>query len=155
MKVHIQGKGMISLLGLNAPVRNIELTEKQIRALVPISTLKVFDAATNVIITRLNVDNFFNVEEPVKVPTPTKKPTPKKTEEKKPEPVVVEQVAEPVVETVEESVIEEPVEETTEEESVIEETVAEDEEEVDETTEETVPTNENTFVPRKKAKKRR
>lgn len=152
MKVHIQGKGMISLLGLNAPVRNIELTEKQIRALVPITTLKVYDAATNVIITKLNVDNFFNVEEPVKVPTPPKKKETKKPI-KKEEPTPVEQVVEPVPvveEVVEAPAVEEPVEaiEVNEEETA---TISGDEvEPVDEE-----PAGETEFVPRKKNKKRR
>lgn len=159
MKVHIMGKGMISLLGLNAPVRNIELTEKQIRALVPITTLKVYDATTNVIITKLNVDNFFNVEEPVKVPTPTKKKETKKPV-KKEEPIPVEQVVEPVPvveEVVEAPAVEEPVEEipievneeaelTSDEESVDEEEFVE---------EESVEERSTEFVPKKKNKKRR
>lgn len=158
MKVHIQGKGMISLLGLNAPVRNIELTEKQIRALVPITTLKVYDAATNVIITKLNVDNFFNVEEPVKVPTSVKKKETKKPV-KKEEPIPVEQVVEPVPvveEVVEASAVEEPGEEipvevNEEAELTSDETDIPAAEDVEEPVEKT-PTE---FVPRKKAKKRR
>lgn len=158
MKVHIMGKGMISLLGLNAPVRNIELTEKQIRALVPITTLKVYDATTNVIITKLNVDNFFNVEEPVKVPTPTKKKETKKPV-KKEEPIPVEQVVEPVPdveEVVEAPAVEEPKEEipvevNEEAELTSDETDIPAEEDVEESVEKT-PIE---FVPRKKAKKRR
>lgn len=159
MKVHIMGKGMISLLGLNAPVRNIELAEKQIRALVPITTLKVYDAATNVIITKLNVDNFFNVEEPVKVPTPTKKKETKKPV-KKEEPIPVEQVAEPVPvveEVVEAPAVEEPVEEIPVEVNEEAELTSDEEEEVEEEVaeEEPVEKTPTEFVPRKKAKKRR
>ena len=159
MKVHILGKGMISLLGLNAPVRNIDLPETKIRAIVPITTLKVYDAESNIIITRNNVDSFFELKNaPVEEAPAPKKETKKK--EKKETPVVVEQVVEPapVVEEVAESVIEEPVEaiEVAEEEpatieSPVEESV--DEEDVEEADEE--PAEETEFVPKKKNKKRR
>jgi hypothetical protein len=161
MKVHILGKGMISLLGLNAPVRNIDLPETKIRAIVPITTLKVYDAESNIIITRNNVDSFFELKNaPVEEAPAPKKETKKPA--KKPEPVVVEQVAEPapVVEEVAEApAVEEPVEEipvevneeaelTSDEESV-------DEEAVEESGDEVEPAEETEFVPKKKNKKRR
>ena len=158
MKVHILGKGMISLLGLNAPVRNIDLPETKIRAIVPISTLKVYDAESNIIITRNNVDSFFELKNaPVEEAPVPKKETKKK--EKKEASVVVEQVVEPapVVEEVAESVVEEPVEaiEVAEEEpATIEAEESVDEvEPVEETDEE--PAEETEFVPKKKNKKRR
>ena len=160
MKVHILGKGMISLLGLNAPVRNIDLPETKIRAIVPISTLKVYDAESNIIITRNNVDSFFELKNaPVEeVPVPKKET---KKQEKKETPVVVEQVAEPapVVEEVVESVIEEPVEaiEVAEEEPATIETAVEESVDEEETAEEAdeEPAEETEFVPKKKNKKRR
>lgn len=164
MKVHILGKGMISLLGLNAPVRNIDLPETKIRAIVPISTLKVYDAESNIIITRNNVDSFFELKNaPVEEAPAPKKETKKK--EKKEAPTPVEQVVEPapiVEEPVEAPAVEEePKEEipvevneeaelTSVEESVDEEAVEEDAvEEADE------PAGETEFVPKKKNKKRR
>lgn len=156
MKVHILGKGMISLLGLNAPVRNIDLPETKIRALVPITTLKVYDAESNIIITRNNVDSFFELKNaPVEEAPASKKETKKK--EKKPEPVVVEQVAEPapvVEEVVEAPAVEEPVEEIPVE--VNEEAeLTSDEESVEESGDEVEPAEETEYVPKKKNKKRR
>lgn len=161
MKVHILGKGMISLLGLNAPVRNIDLPETKIRALVPITTLKVYDAESNIIITRNNVDSFFELKNaPVEEAPAPKKETKKK--EKKETPIVVEQVVEPVpvVEEVAESVIEEPVgaiEVAEEEPATIETAVEEsvDEEAVEESGDEVESAEETEYVPKKKNKKRR
>jgi hypothetical protein len=164
MKVHILGKGMISLLGLNAPVRNIDLPETKIRALVPITTLKVYDAESNIIITRNNVDSFFELKNaPVEEAPAPKKETKKPA--KKAEPVVVEQVAEPlpvVEEPVEAPAVEEPKEEIpvevneeaelTSDEEVYEEA---EEEPVSESGDEVEPASETEFVPKKKNKKRR
>lgn len=164
MKVHILGKGMISLLGLNAPVRNIDLPETKIRAIVPISTLKVYDAESNIIITRNNVDSFFELKNaPVEEAPVPKKETKKK--EKKEAPIPVEQAVEPapiVEEPVEAPAVEEPKEEipvevneeaelTSVEESVDEEAV--EEEAVEEADEE--PAGETEYIPKKKNKKRR
>ena len=156
MKVHILGKGMISLLGLNAPVRNIDLPETKIRAIVPISTLKVYDAESNIIITRNNVDSFFELKNaPVEEAPAPKKETKKK--EKKETPVVVEQVVEPVPvveEVVEAPAVEEPKEEIPVE--VNEEAeLTSDEESVEESGDEVEPAEETEFVPKKKNKKRR
>lgn len=157
MKVHILGKGMISLLGLNAPVRNIDLPETKIRAIVPITTLKVYDAESNIIITRNNVDSFFELKNaPVEEAPAPKKETKKK--EKKPEPVVVEQVVEPL--PVVEEVVEAPaVEEEPKEEIPVEVNeeaeLTSDEESVEESGDEVEPAEETEFVPKKKNKKRR
>lgn len=162
MKVHILGKGMISLLGLNAPVRNIDLPETKIRALVPIATLKVYDAESNIIITRNNVDSFFELKNaPVEEAPAPKKETKKK--EKKETPVVVEQVAEPapvVEEVVEAPAVEEPKEEipvevNEEAELTSDETDIPAEEDVEESGDEVEPAEETEFVPKKKNKKRR
>lgn len=161
MKVHILGKGMISLLGLNAPVRNIDLPETKIRALVPISTLKVYDAESNIIITRNNVDSFFELKNaPVEEAPAPKKETKKK--EKKETPVVVEQVAEPVPvveEPVEAPAVEEPVEEipveVNEEAELTSDEEEAEEEPVSESGDEVEPAEETEFVPKKKNKKRR
>ena len=160
MKVNIQGRGLVYSLGINAPVKNIDLSEAQIRRILPVRSLQVFDAETNLLITTRNANEFFKLKgEPV-VEAPKKEA---KKPAKKEEPVVVEQVAEPVVETaVEESVIEEPVEAVdvvegevatieAEEEPVSEEAIVDYDEDTDavETTEEVEPT------PKKKNKKRK
>lgn len=113
MKVNIAGKGMISLLGVTAPVRNKDLTEKEIRALILVKTLKVYDAETGVYISPANVDGFFApAEEEIPV-----EPDPKivKTAAPVVEPVAVEEV---VAETVEEAVTEETKEEVVDDATV-------------------------------------
>lgn len=161
MKVHILGKGMISLLGLNAPVRNIDLPETKIRALVPITTLKVYDAESNLLITTRNVNEFFKLKSEEYVIEVPKKETKKK--EKKETPVVVEQVAEPVPvveEVVEAPAVEEPKEEIPVEVNEEAELTSDEEEEaeeepVSESGDEVEPAEETEYVPKKKNKKRR
>lgn len=162
MKVNIQGRGLVYSLGINAPVKNIDLSEAQIRRILPVRSLQVFDAETNLLITTRNVNEFFKLKGEAVVEA-IKKET--KRPAKKEKPVVVEQVAEPlpVVEEVVEApaVEEEPKEEipvevneeaelTSDEESVEESVDEEDVEPVDEE-----PAGETEFVPKKKNKKRR
>ena len=162
MKVNIQGRGLVYSLGLNAPVKNIDLTEAQIRRILPVRSLQVFDVESNLLLTTRNFDEFIKTQNAAPVEEPkkeVKKPAKKET------PVVVEQVAEPVVETVvnEAPAIEEPVEAVevvadevatieAEEETVSEEAIVDYDEDTDavETTEEVVEE-----APRKKNKKRR
>lgn len=95
MKVNILGKGLIPGVKRLAPVRGVELSEKEILKLLTFRYFKLYDAETGVNITNTNVSSFF-------------KPVEKHVEEK---PIVVEEkveekVVEPVVEKIE--VIEEP-----------------------------------------------
>lgn len=160
MKVNIQGRGLVYSLGINAPVKNIDLSEAQIRRILPVRSLQVFDAETNLLITTRNVNEFFKlkgeaVAEAIK--KETKKPA------KKEKPVVVEQVAEPapvVEEVVEAPVVEEPKEEipvevNEEAELTSDETDIPAEEDVEESGDEVEPAEETEFVSKKKNKKRR
>lgn len=131
MKVNIAGKGTISLLGITAPIRNKDLTETEIRALLNVRSIKLYDSATGINIGPNNVDSFFHdvtaetvEEENVKEVAPVTV--------KEPEVVVTETETEAPVEeaseeetTVEETVTEEPTEEAVSEEVVTEETKAE------------------------------
>lgn len=95
MKVNILGKGLIPGVKRLAPVRGVDLSEKEILKLLTFRYFKLYDAETGVNITNTNVSSFF-------------KPVEKHVEEK---PIVVEKkveekVVEPVVEKIE--VIEEP-----------------------------------------------
>lgn len=95
MKVNILGKGLIPGVKRLAPVRGVDLSEKEILKLLTFRYFKLYDAETGVNITNTNVSSFF-------------KPVEKHVEEK---PIVVEKkveekVVEPVVEKIE--VVEEP-----------------------------------------------
>lgn len=95
MKVNILGKGLIPGVKKLAPVRGVDLSEKEILKLLTFRYFKLYDAETGVNITNTNVSSFF-------------KPVEKHVEEK---PIVVEKkveekVVEPVVEKIE--VVEEP-----------------------------------------------
>lgn len=99
MKVNILGKGLIPGVKRLAPVRGVDLSEKEILKLLTFRYFKLYDAETGVNITNANVSSFF-------------KPVEKHVEEK---PIVVEEkveekieekVVEPVVEKIE--VVEEP-----------------------------------------------
>ena len=164
MKVNIQGRGLVYSLGINAPVKNIDLSEAQIRRILPVRSLQVFDAETNLLITTRNVNEFFKlkgeaVTEAIK--KEVKKPV------KKESPVVVEQVAEPVpaveepVEAVNDVIITEPTP-VTEEPEETEVTIEAEEEPVseaivdyDEDTDAVETTEEVESTPKKKNKKRR
>lgn len=160
MKVNIQGRGLVYSLGINAPVKNIDLSEAQIRRILPVRSLQVFDAETNLLITTRNVNEFFKLKGEA-VAEAIKKET--KRPAKKEKPVVVEQVAEPtpvVEEVVEAPAVEEPKEEipvevNEEAELASDETDIPAEEDVEESGDEVEPAEETEFVPKKKNKKRR
>lgn len=160
MKVNIQGRGLVYSLGINAPVKNIDLSEAQIRRILPVRSLRVFDAETNLLITTRNVNEFFKLKGDAVVEA-IKKET--KRPAKKAEPVVVEQVTEPapvVEEVVEAPAVEEPKEEipvevNEEAELASDETDIPAEEDVEESGDEVEPAEETEYVPKKKNKKRR
>lgn len=128
MKVNILGRGMIPFVGVLAPIRDVELSEKQIRSLMNFKTLRVYDKESGYLISKTTVNDFFNKKaQPVVKPIVTK-----------PEPPKVEPT--PVVEPVKEEVIEEPKLAIVTEEpvQVEEETIATVEDVVDEVVEESV-----------------
>ena len=59
MKVHITGRGAIPGLRAIAPIYNQDLSEKDIRRLLNVPTLRVIDANTNLVINKKNVNNVF------------------------------------------------------------------------------------------------
>ena len=146
MRVNIDGKGSLSLIGGKLlPIKNIELTEQEIRALAIISTIRVYSVESGMLINASNVDSFFKTEdeEPKEVIE-----IPSKSAEKVETTAPVVEPA-PVVETVEPA-----VEETVEEEAPVAEEVTADEE----TTEESVSGDEVEPVeeaPRSKKNKKR
>lgn len=114
MKVNIIGNGTIPMLGLTAPIRNIDLEETKIRALVNVKTLRIYNAESGILITSRNINGIFApaVEEEAVETVEVKEETPT--------PTVVESVSpieESVVAAVEETTDEEP-EEINEEETV-------------------------------------
>lgn len=114
MKVNIIGNGTIPMLGLTAPIRNIDLEETKIRALVNVKTLRIYNAESGILITSRNINGIFApaVEEETVETVEVKEETPT--------PTVVEPVSpveESVVAAVEETTGEEP-EEINEEETV-------------------------------------
>lgn len=115
MRVNIDGKGSLSLIGGKLlPIKNIELTEQEIRALAIISTIRVYSVDTGMLINASNVDNFFksgDEEEPkevIEIPSkstekvettaPVAEPAPVVEEPIEEAPAVEEPVEEPVVE---------------------------------------------------------
>lgn len=126
MKVNIAGKGTISLLGITAPIRNKDLTETEIRALLNVRSIKLYDSATGINIGPNNVDSFFHdvTAETVKEVTPVEAAPVKEPEEVVTETETTEEPVEEASEEVTET--EEPTEEVVSEETVTEETKAED-----------------------------
>ena len=61
MKVNIIGNGTIPLIGLTAPIRNIDLEETKIRALVNVKSLRIYNAESGILITPRNVNGIFAV----------------------------------------------------------------------------------------------
>lgn len=117
MRVNIDGKGSLSLIGGKLlPIKNIELTEQEIRALAIISTIRVYSVDSGMLINASNVDNFFksgDEEEPKEVIE-----IPSKSAEKVETIAPVAEPAPVVEETVEEApAAEEPVEEPVAEET--------------------------------------
>ena len=147
MKVNVLGRGGIPGIGI-LPVYGVELNQQGIQRLLNFKNARVFNAETNLIITKENINSLFvkkpetpapeNVEEPVvEAPAPVKEEYVAPAVEVVPE-VVEEPVVEEAVETEAEPEVEETVEEVTE---TVEETVAE--EVVDEVaTEEEAPAEE-------------
>ena len=120
MKVNILGKGLIPGVKRLAPVRGVDLSEKEILKLLTFRYFKLYDAETGVNITNANVSSFF-------------KPVEKHVEEK---PIVVEEKAE---EKIKEKVAEKVAEQVVEKIEVVEEPFVE-EEIADEIQKETAPT---------------
>ena len=52
MKVNIIGNGTIPLIGLTAPIRNLDLEETKIRALVNVKSLRIYNAESGIQIGR-------------------------------------------------------------------------------------------------------
>jgi len=130
MKVNVYGRGVIPGVGL-LPVYNIEMNDQQILRTLNFRDVRVFNAATGIIITRQGL--LEKMAEPKKLVPVVAKPVVKETPVVQPEPVKVEPVVveapvvEPVVEevpVVEETpvVVEEPVETPVVEETVVDET---------------------------------
>lgn len=113
MKVNIIGNGTIPLIGLTAPIRNIDLEETKIRALVNVKTLRIYNAESGILITSRNINGIFApaVEEEAVETVEVKEETPTPAVEE-----TVSPVEESVVVSVEET-SEEP-EEINEEETV-------------------------------------
>lgn len=125
MKVNIIGNGTIPMLGLTAPIRNIDLEETKIRALVNVKTLRIYNAESGILITSRNINGIFApaAEEEAVSTVEVKEETPI--------PAVVEEPVSPI----EESVVA-AVEETSEEPEEINE-----EETVSKTTENVINNN--------------
>lgn len=116
MKVNVYGRGVIPGVGL-LPVYNIEMNDQQILRTLNFRDVRVFNAATGIIITRQGL--LEKMAEPKKPVPVVAKPVMKETPVAQPEPVKVEPVivetpvVEPVIE--EAPVVEEPtVDESTE-----------------------------------------
>ena len=61
MKVNIIGNGTIPLIGLTAPIRNLDLEETKIRALVNVKSLRIYNAESGILITPRNINGIFAV----------------------------------------------------------------------------------------------
>lgn len=121
MRVNIDGKGSLSLIGGKLlPIKNIELTEQEIRALAIISTIRVYSVDSGMLINASNVDNFFKTEdeeepkEVIEIPSKSAEKVETTAPVAEPTPVVEEPVEEApaVEETVEEPATEETEDET-------------------------------------------
>lgn len=127
MRVNIDGKGSLSLIGGKLlPIKNIELTEQEIRALAIISTIRVYSVDTGMLINASNVDNFFksgDEEEPkevIEIPSKSAEKVETTAPVAEPAPVVEETVEEaPVAEETGDDTNEEPVAEEVEDETDI------------------------------------
>lgn len=127
MRVNIDGKGSLSLIGGKLlPIKNIELTEQEIRALAIISTIRVYSVDTGMLINASNVDNFFKTEdekepkEVIEIPSKSAEKVETTAPVAEPAPVVEETVEEaPVAEETGDDTNEEPVAEEVEDETDI------------------------------------
>ena len=153
MKVNISGKGLIPVLKRLAPVRNVELSQKDIIRILGYRYFKVFNAETGLLITKENVDNLFKpiIKPNTSTPAPMNdKPIPVepieeiKIKEETPKPQFLKVTEIPATNTTIEAVIEPIIDEKT----IIEEEIVEEvenkineeitETKVSETTEEVV-----------------
>lgn len=60
MKVNILGKGIIPGIGTLAPKYDVDLSELEIKRLLNYQQLRLGDVMTGLLITKANVDSFFN-----------------------------------------------------------------------------------------------
>jgi hypothetical protein len=116
MKVNIQGRGMIPLLGVLAPVRNIQISFDEISNLLNYRQFSIYQASTGLAISRRNLCALWNESScagctdvpPVVAPTPPVITTPpgavEPTLSKPPVPVVPTAEVVPVGEIVEDVV---------------------------------------------------
>ena len=126
MKVNIIGNGTIPLIGLTAPIRNLDLEETKIRALVNVKSLRIYNAESGILITPRNINGIFAV--------------PVNEDEIKQEEAPVMEEAKPVEEIVTETEESAPVtQETSEEENISKE--IDNEETASLTTDENVANN--------------
>lgn len=113
MKVNVYGRGVIPGVGL-LPVYNIEMNDQQILRTLNFRDVRVFNAATGIIITRQGL--LEKMAEPKKPVPVVAKPVVKETPVVQPEPIKEEPVVEPVIEeapvveetSIETAVVEEP-----------------------------------------------
>ena len=83
MKVNILGSGIIPYVGVLAPMRDVELGEKEIRGLMNFKNLRVYDKESGYLICKRNVDQFFSKSDDTKLRSRVEtleKETVKKTE---------------------------------------------------------------------------
>lgn len=103
MKVNISGNGFIPIVNSLAPVRGVEISERDAARLLSYRKFRIYSAQSGLLITMDNISEIFKsvkVEKPKKVEAPVI--------EKKPEPVKIEIVQEPFIEEEIKPVIEEP-----------------------------------------------
>lgn len=96
MKVNILGRGMIPFVGVLAPIRDVELSEAQIRSLMNFKTLRVYDKESGYLISKTTVNDFFNK----KIKQPVVKPVVNVEPQKIVTPVVQDEVVESVNEKI-------------------------------------------------------
>lgn len=103
MKVNISGNGFIPIVNSLAPVRGVEISERDAARLLSYRKFRIYSAQSGLLITMDNISEIFKsvkIEKPKKVEAPVI--------EKKPEPVKIEIVQEPFTEEEIKPVIEEP-----------------------------------------------
>lgn len=112
MRVNIIGKGIIPLSGIGtlAPRYHIELTKKEIETLLGCQHLTVTDVATNLKITKLNIDSLFK---PVNLPEskPNKMVNENTIVTPSPDVIVEDPIKEPVIDPPIDVTVEEPIKE--------------------------------------------
>lgn len=66
MKINISGKGMIPGMGVLPPVYNVEKSETDVRRLINFRNIRVYCSENGLLITKKNVDSFFEVKPIIK-----------------------------------------------------------------------------------------